>query len=150
NPAAAEIFSWSLAPGHILPIPAPWQSRPSALPCAFLRSAALLRRLKCDLAVCAWADARVSLLQKVSGIPRRVGFRMTATNYFAWQAALGPNRLGIGRWIERVGRVAGPGPLLTEELSRRDYWQPHHQSWTHLADALGVALGGSLAGGKPS
>lgn len=140
NPGTAEIFSWVLPPENILPLRAPWQGRRLGAPLAVARTAMRLRRFGCHAAVGAWADARVSIVQKLAGIPRRIGFPMTPENYFAWEASLSPNRAGLGRWLERLGRWAGPGPLLTEELVRADYHQPHHVSWRQLGHTLGLVL----------
>ncbi len=148
NPATTEIFSWLLPAGHVHALRAPWQRSLPAVPLALAGAARELRAGGYTTAVCAWADARVSLLQKLARIPRRIGFPMTPANYFAWEASLSPSRIGVGQWIERIGRLAGPGPLLTEQLSRADYRQPHHLSWRLIGGALGIEVAPALSSGR--
>jgi len=100
----------------------------------------LLRMLSFDVAVCAWADARVGMLMAETRATRRVGFPMTQGNYYATDLPWRQRRRFLGLALESLWRALHPTtPLLTERLHRESPRQPHFRCWQQIAEALNVS-----------
>jgi len=86
-----------------------------------------------DAAVCAWPDTRAHYAVKKTGAGRRIGFRVSAENFYGVERPWRKRRLLLGRLSGRI--LSLTGPLLTRELDRRP-GQLHGENWTQLAAAL--------------
>ena len=89
-----------------------------------------------DVAVCVWPDTRAHLAMKRTGAGRRVGFRVTAHNFYGVARPWRKRRLIAGQFAERLLSLGSP--LLTEPLDRAPDGQTHNESWAQLARALGL------------
>jgi ADP-heptose:LPS heptosyltransferase len=111
-----------------------WEWRQGRL---FLRQ---LEELGIHVAVCGWADPRVQALMVLCGARVRVGFPMTAGNYFTWKAAGVRNRLWQGKCAEKLLRMFLRKPLLTHPLQRHSWEQAHWKDWDQVGRACGMEL----------
>lgn len=141
RPATREVYELLENPPVLHPWRPPWaEEAPDRAAPPQPGLFAMARRLRArgfDATVCAWADARVSLLTALTGAPRRAGFPMTARNYYGHQRPWRKRRLIAGRLMEIAFRLLRGGrPLLTQPLHRRDDRQPHLDCWRQLAAAL--------------
>lgn len=90
-----------------------------------------------DVAVCVWPDTRAHLAMKWSGAGRRIGFRVTAHNFYGVERPWRKRRLLAGQLAERL-LTLGSSPLLTDQLDRATAGQTHNESWAQLAEVLGI------------
>jgi len=90
---------------------------------------------KTDAAVCAWPDTRAHYAMKKTGAGRRIGFRVSAENFYGVERPWRKRRLLLGQLAGRS--LSLTGRLLTRELTRHP-GQLHGENWTQLADALGL------------
>jgi ADP-heptose:LPS heptosyltransferase len=91
------------------------------------------------VAVGVWADARAAVLIAETGAGKRIGFPMTAGNYYGAKIPWRRRRLLAGGVLEHFWRLIHPGKvLLTACLHRTDMKQPHARCWEQIAEALGV------------
>lgn len=135
TPASAQVFTMANPAVDVITGEPPWETgglRP------WRQWARQLRRMKPDIIVSVWADARAHWLMALSGAPRRVGFPMTAINYYASHIPWRRRNLRAGRIMEAAGRVALAKPLLTDRLSRNSASQSHLDAWRQMADAIGI------------
>lgn len=88
-----------------------------------------------DVAVCVWPDTRAHLAMKRTGAGRRIGFRVTAHNFYGVERPWRKRRLLAGQLAERLLSLGSP--LLTEPIDRAPAGQTHDESWAQLARALG-------------
>ena len=87
-----------------------------------------------DIAACVWPDSRAHLAMRRTGAGRRIGFRVTAENFYGTARPWRKRRLIAGQLAERVLSI--PSPLLTEPLDRARTGQTHGESWAQIAAAL--------------
>lgn len=97
-----------------------------------------LRARRAEVAASVWADARVHGLMRLSGARRRVGFPMTARNFYASQLPWRKKQIRIGAVLSVLGSIFTLGPLLTKKVNRQDYYQHHVDDFRNLAAALEV------------
>ena len=144
RPAAEEIYRLCARPVKVHAWEPPWADEARAGALSVLKAVRsrgrALRAPQFDAAVCAWADARVSVLIAETRASRRVGFPMTRGNYYAADAPWRRRRLVAGRLIEAAWKISHPGvPLLTHPLHRASGAQPHLRCWEQLAEATGIS-----------
>ena len=89
-----------------------------------------------DAAVCVWPDSRVHLAMRRTGAGHRIGFRMSAGNYYGAGRPWRRRRLLAGRLAESLLSI--PSPLLTVALDRAEPGETRAESWAQIAGALGV------------
>jgi ADP-heptose:LPS heptosyltransferase len=88
-----------------------------------------------DAITCVWADTRAHLAMAAGGAGTRVGFPMTAHNYYASEVPWRRRRLMAGKILAIVGGLFRP--LLTHPLTRESVDQHHMKDWAQLAHCLG-------------
>ena len=88
-----------------------------------------------DAAVCVWPDSRAHLAMRRSGAGHRIGFRLSARNFYGAARPWRKRRLLAGQLAERALSFAAP--LLTEVLDRPESGQTNEESWSQIARALG-------------
>lgn len=104
-----------------------------------------LRALSFEVAVSAWADARVGLLLAETHATRRIGFPMTRGNYYGADLPWRRRRRLLGRALSMFWKVLHPRtPLLTSELQRESARQAHFRCWQQIAETLDVPYEVSL------
>ena len=113
---SAAIFKLVLPEEKILAWTPPWllegggnagRMAASGLP-AYMRK---LRAIRADVAASVWADARVHWLLRLSGARERVGFPMTANNFYASQLPWRKKQIKIGAASECRWRPPDPRAL---------------------------------------
>jgi ADP-heptose:LPS heptosyltransferase len=97
-----------------------------------------LRAVRADVAVSVWPDARTHILMGLSGARERIGFPMTAVNYYANHLGWRKRQLLLGPMLGALGGLCLLRPLLTRKLFKHDYLQHHVENWRQLADALSL------------
>lgn len=140
--AAASVFRLVLPPDRVHAWQPPWlagKGMLASLP-AFLRMARHLARLDPACIVCSWCEPRSLLLMRLTGAPVRVGFPSHPDNFYGRHLAWRQRQLRTGQRLERLGRLLGGAPLLTQPLQRRDYAQHHVVDWQQIAAALELTL----------
>ncbi len=142
RPATAAIYRLLEAPPTIHPWEPPWADEarcPARIALGAARTQGnVLRALDFEAAVSVWADARVGVLIAGTRARQRIGFPMTAGNYYAAQLPWRGQRLALGRLLEAVWRVLHPRlPMFTHALHRAAAEQPHIGCWEQIADSLG-------------
>lgn len=143
---SVEIFRCAEPSINIIAWTPPWYGETRKYGMSSLRRARLLeligrlRSVRADVCVSGWADARVSALMMASGAKRRVGFPMTAQNYYATHLAWRARQLRVGKLIERVLGLCSLRAPLTEPLHRRSYDQHHMDDLSQLGESLGVKV----------
>jgi len=143
RPASSGVYRLLAHPPIIHPWEPPWgDEQPSGLgPTlrAVRNQGRELRAWSFEVAVSAWADARVGLLLAETRAARRIGFPMTRGNYYAADLPWRRRRLLLGRALEILWRMRHPrSPLLTRELQRASPGQAHFRCWQQIAGALDV------------
>ena len=103
------------------------------------QAATALRRSAPQVAVSAWSDARVHVAMRLTGAPRRIGFPMTETNYYASEIPWRHANLRRGQQLERAAGSVG-FPLLTDPLARRDRLASHLSNWNLIAERVGHSM----------
>jgi ADP-heptose:LPS heptosyltransferase len=144
RPATRSVYELLETPPTLHAWDPPWGEEQGTSPRqtwrALRKEGRRLRAVGFDTAVGVWADVRGHLLMYESGARQRVGFPMTAGNYYAADLPWRRQRLWSGRVAETFWRMTHPGtPLLTTQLHRRNPRQSHHECWAQIAEALGVA-----------
>jgi len=143
-PAGREVFELALPPGRVLVWQPPWlaesaSSNPGHSPGGgavdFIKR---LRAVRADVAVSVWPDARTHILMGLSGARERIGFPMTAVNYYASHLGWRKRQLLLGPMLGALGGLGLLRPLLTRKLFKRDYLQHHVENWRQLVDALSL------------
>lgn len=144
HPSTASIYRQILPPDRVFSWQAPWADETrkyawkkiwDSRPLDLLRT---IRKIKPRATLTVWADARVHLLMRLSGAPRRVGFAMNKLNYYAWERPWRTRQLKVGQWLEKAAAVLTFNPLLTQKLDRSDYLQNHLHDWRQLSLSLGL------------
>ncbi len=142
TPKAAAVYRNHLPDEQIIPWTPGWlkdersvESESDLRTGPFLKS---IQALKPDIAVCAWADARTHYLLARSGAKRRIGFPMTAKNFFASHLGWRKRQIIAGAFLNVAGGLSLARPLLTEKLQRHDYRQHHVEDWRQLAEVVEV------------
>ncbi len=144
-PGVARIFRLALPAERILAWQPPWlepgtlQTRPSWFRAGWKTLIRNLRDVRADVAVSVWADTRVHGLMALARVPRRVGFSMSGTNYYAPHLPWRRRQLLIGRILDRAGRTIMREPILTTALNRDREDQHHVDNWRQIAAALDLA-----------
>ena len=88
-----------------------------------------------DVAACVWPDPRAHLAMKRSGAGRRIGFRLSAHNFYGADRPWRKRRLLLGQLAEKLLGNS----FLTTPLDRAPTGQTHDESWAQIAGALGLA-----------
>ena len=89
-----------------------------------------------DAAASVWPDPRAHLAMRRTGAGRRIGFQMSAGNYYGAARPWRKRRLLAGRLAESILSISSP--LLTVALDRAEPGEARAESWAQIADALGV------------
>lgn len=150
RPATADVFAQVLPLDHLILWTPPWavesgKYRPSRWRrCDWAGVLRQVRESRPDVAVCAWADARMHVLMALSGAPVRAGFPMNRHNYLAWERPWRRRLLRAGRFLQVLGSAILVKPLLTHRLHRREHEQAHLEDWHQLADSLHLPWSTSL------
>lgn len=143
TPSGQEVFRMVLPPERIFCWLPPWVDESKKYsPVKLLRQypgnlLRVLRKLKPEIGVSAWADPRASLIMVMAGISRRIGFDLQPQNYYGHERSWRAAGLRKAQLLERGMRALGR-PLLTESLQRNEYLQHHVEDWAQLASHLGV------------
>ena len=95
-----------------------------------------LRKLKADTVVSVWADPRMHLLMALSGAKIRVGFPVSRQNFYAVQAPWRRRQVRQGILFCSLCEAVLWKRLLTDKVTRADYFQHHVEDWRQLAVAL--------------
>ena len=89
-----------------------------------------------DAAACVWPDSRAHFAMRRSGAGRRIGFRVTADNFYGAAMPWRRRRLLAGQLAERI--LPFSSPPLTEGLDRPKSGETRAESWNQIAKALGI------------
>lgn len=141
RPQSEPMLRYILPPERIIAMEPPWSWRGKGLWAGiqeFLAFRKRLKALKAKYAVCVWADVRAQLCGVLAGAKHRIGFAMTPTNYYAWEAAFERNKLAAGKWLQLGAEFILRQRLLTQNLMRNDYFQHHLDDWKQIAQALSL------------
>ena len=146
RPQTAPLFQAVIMPHSVHPYPAPWKDAPD------LRSAIAMARLlakgsaklRPEVAVCAWADARVHALMSYSEAKVRVGFPMNARNVLYSERRWRRNQVLMGRILDVVCRLAFARAPLNRRLTRAKQDQHHVDDWLQIATALDITPDASV------
>lgn len=143
-PAVARIFRLVLPEACIHTWHPPWlepgtlKSKPSWLRAGWRTYIQRLRAVQPKVAVSVWSDARVHALMALSRAPVRIGFPMSAANYYAGHLPWRNRQLQVGRALDKAAGLIRRKPLLTTELVRAHTDQHHVDSWHQIAGALNL------------
>jgi len=89
-----------------------------------------------DAAASVWPDPRAHLAMRRTGAGRRIGFQMSAGNYYGAARPWRKRRLLAGRLAESI--LSLTTPLLTVALDRVEPGETRAESWAQIAGAMGV------------
>ena len=128
------VFKMALPPDQIMVCEPPWEGGGLK---AWTHSLSTIRALSPSVIVSVWADARVHFLMAMSGAPRRIGFPMTETNYYASRVTWRRRNRCLGRGIECLAPLVAGRSLLTDVLYRQNAFQSHLQAWRQISGAVG-------------
>jgi heptosyltransferase-2 len=140
---SAGIFKLVMPEERIIPWTPPWMIEGGGM--AKWRKAGLpqyvrkIRAVRADVAVSVWADPRVHTLMAMSGCKVRIGFPMTANNFYASHLPWRKKQIRIGAFITLAASLATMRPLLTKKVNRGEYYQHHVEDFQDLSRALGIA-----------
>ncbi len=113
----------------------PWWELPAAKIHSSLselfRLLKVLRGLRCDLALCVWADSRVHWLMRQTGTKTTFGFPVNRRNFYAHERPWRRRRM-------RIGQILGLLSPLSHPIQRRGYQQSHLDDWQQLTEAAGL------------
>ena len=139
SPGAARIYELVVPADRLIVLEMPGGSKKSSLGAwfAYFKKLGQIRRLRAEIGTTVWADVRVHLLMILLGIPRRVGFPMNKTNYYAHEIPVRKKKLHTGESIQRVLQALRI-KALTTVLHRPSYRQHHVEDFQQLAQALEI------------
>jgi ADP-heptose:LPS heptosyltransferase len=144
QPSVSEVFRLLLPEEQVVPWRPFWvpevaqysatKSKNAETKSAFQR----LRRVKAQIVLGVWADARDHVLMALTGAKTRIGFPMDKNNFYGSALSWRKRQIRIGKCITFLGRLCLGGELLTHKVQRRDYDQHHVEDWRQLAEQLGL------------